>query len=645
MKALLCAAIMAAAAAPASVLVVTDRRGRPLRATVHTAGGAAVPTDSCGRAELPEEAATVTVAAIGYESWRGELSGDSTVELREAAVPSGVVIPVTADAGGSMRLRAPSTSLVRSRTLSAPHDGIAAELHASSPGIYVRDYGGGMRVLSVSVRGAEAGQTGFSIDGHRFQSPLDGMGPADLDMGMFRGVEVARGGASSAEPGAISGSVNLLTPGPSAPDMLHIWGGSRGAAGLRASAGLGDAGLSIGLRRLEGKGQGLASSALVSGLAGGCRWGGLVRTARGETEPPTWSPLSAGWRSSTGMAGWADLEAGSFELSLDGMGEVTDYRTEFPQETEDTHRQISLGGEGVWNASEWLALGLGAGVEGARSTSIGNRERTSANGRLVLAEDLGPVAVRAEARLDAADDGEVGLSASASASIPVPGTGLSAYCSGARSFRRPTFNDLYWPKDAFAEGNGELQPETALEGELGLAGSWAGASASACGYLASTRDQITWLPEADGVWRPDNVSRVRRAGLELQGELVAGRLGLRGSLTASSAVDRTEGASSCGCRMPYRPDLVGGGWASLDLGPFAVSCRASGRSLSYRNRTQTDYLPGYWLLGAGVSLDLSPGVGLRVDGRNLTDREYEVTDGYPGDPRSVAVMLQWKESE
>jgi len=644
MKALLCAAILVAGSVPASVLVVTDRAERPLRATVHTASGAALPTDSCGRAELPEEAGMVTVAAIGYESWRGELSGDSTVELREAAVPSGVVIPVTADAGGSMRLRAPSTSLVRFRSLSAPPDGIAAELHSASPGIYVRDYGGGMRVLSLSVRGAEAGQTGFSIDGHRFQSPLDGMGPADLDLGMFRAVEVARGGAASAEPGAISGSVNLLTPGPSAPDMLQVWGGSGGGAGLRASAGLGGAGLSIGLRRLEGERQGLASSALVSGLTGGFRWGGLVRTARGETEPPTWSPLSAGWRSSTGVAGWADLEAGAFTLSLDGKGEVTDYRTDFPSETADTHRQLSLGGRGIWNASGWLGLGLGARVEGARSTSIGNRRRTSANGRLVLGEDLGPLAVRAEARLDAADDGETGLSASASASVPVPGTGLSAYCSGARSFRRPTFNDLYWPKDAFARGNGDLQPETALEGEVGLAGSWDGASASACGYLASTRDQITWLPDADGVWRPENVSRVRRAGLELQGELAAGRLGLRGSLTTSSAVDRTEGASTCGCRMPYRPDLVGGGEASLDLERFAVSCRVSGRSLSYRNRTQTDYLPGYWLLGAGVSLDLGPGVRLRVVGRNLTDREYEVTDGYPGDPRTVAVILQWKES-
>jgi vitamin B12 transporter len=345
------------------------------------------------------------------------------------------------------------------------------------------------------------------------------------------------------------------------------------------------------------------------------------------------------------MAGWADLEGRAFRLSLDCRGEVTAYRADLPPPTRDTHRQLSLGAECVWNASEWLAPGLGTQVEGVESTSIGDHGRTSANGSLVLGEDLGPVAVRAETRLDVADDGDLGLSASASASVPVPEIGLTAYCSAARSFRRPTFNDLYWPEDAFAEGNEELQPETALEGEMGLAGSWAGASASACGYLASTRDQITWLAGADGLWRPENVSRVRRAGLELQGELTLGRLGFGGSLTVSSSVDRTEGASSYGCRMPYRPDLVGGGEASLDLGRVALRCRFSGRSLSYRNRTQTDYLPGYWLLGAGVSLGLSRDVLLRVDGRNLTDREYEVTDGYPGDPRSVGVMLQWKGSE
>jgi len=626
--------------------VVLDRAGRPLRATVHTAEGGAFPTDSYGRAELPGGVGDVEVTAIGYESWIGSLSGDSVIVLRASAVPSGVVIPVTAETGGSVRPGSPSTTLVGEGTLAAPPDGIAPELNGASPGIYVREYGGGMRVLSLSVRGAEAGQTGFSIDGHSLQSPLDGMGPGDLDLGIFRALEVARGGASSSEPGAVSGTVNLLTPSPSTPGMLQLWGGTDGSAGCRAFTGPSGGGLAVSLRRLAEDGQGLASSALLSRLSGDWRWGGLLRMSQGSTEAPTWSPRSAGWRRSTGVAGWADLRGESFDLSLECGGESMQYRAEFPEEVRDTHRHLSAGAEGAWRLLQWLSAGLGGRAEGVRSTALGERVRVSGSGILSLGGELGPLSLSAEARLGAAEGGAPGIGASASASVPIPSSGgLTAYCSGSRSFRRPTFNDLYWPEEAFAEGNPDLEPETALEAEAGIAGSWGPVDASACGYLASTRNQITWLPDAAGVWRPDNVSRVRRKGLELQGELDLGRLGLRGSLTASSSVDRTEGEASFGCRMPYRPDLVGGGEAELDLDGVALSCRVSGRSLSYRNRTQTDYLPGYWLLGAGISIRIRTGAILRVDARNLTDREYEVTDGYPGEPRSMTVMLGLKGSQ
>ena len=37
-----------------------------------------------------------------------------------------------------------------------------------------------------------------------------------------------------------------------------------------------------------------------------------------------------------------------------------------------------------------------------------------------------------------------------------------------RSFRAPSFNDLYWPDDGFAYGNPDLKPETATNMDFGL---------------------------------------------------------------------------------------------------------------------------------------------------------------------------------
>lgn len=625
----------------AGELTVVDASGRPLQAVVFDAGGKVLAAGGEGKVNLPAGVDSIRVTALGYRDWTGPVPADSTVVLAASAVPSGVVIPVSGS-GGRLAGRIPSTTTMGEDVLASPPEGLAAELNARSPGLYAREYGGGMRVLSISLRGAEAGQTGFMVAGHSLQSPLDGAGPGELDLGIFGGMEVARGGAASSEPGAISGTVNLLPRPPGSAGMLQVWGGTHGAAGTRAALGLPSGSLALSLRRLSGGRGGASASAVLSILAGSWRWGGLAHAGSGETEPPDWSPDAVGWRSRLGLSGWADGELGPLGVSFDCTGETMEYSADFPQEVDDTHRNLSVRAEATAEPAGWLSLGCGGGLEAARSTTLGSRRRLLGHGRAAGAGRLGGLSVAAEAEFTASDGGEAGLGASISASVPLEGTGAEAYASVSRSLRFPTFNDLYWPRDAFAEGNPGLSPERATEAELGITGAWGGLEASACGYAALTEDQIAWLPDAEGVWRPKNVAEVRRLGAELQAALDAGAAGLAASMTAGSSVDLSPGEPTQGCRMPYKPDLVGGGECFLDAGPLRLSAGLSARSLSYRNRTQTDYLPGYVLLNAGVTARLGGGVTLRVEGSNLTDREYEVTDGYPGRGRGAAVSMEWK---
>ena len=628
-------------------LLVLGEDGAAVRGALVVTESTSYITDSLGLALLPEDAVVLKVNALGYLEWSGRYPSDGMVALTPSAVPSGVVIPVRATRSASMRDRTPSTSVLSARLLGVSPEGAAHRLNSRVPGLFARGYGGGMTVLSISLRGAEAGQTGLSLNGHRLQSARDGLGPGELDLGLFGAMEIARGGAASQVPGAISGTINLRSLRPSAPDRLELWGSSEGTAGARTGLGLDSGRLAVSIRRLQGTPSGYAAAALGSVYSQGWRCGTLLHSAQGVTEAPTWSPESGGWRERTGLLAWADGSCGTLplEISLDFRGERMTYSASGQGAERDTHTDGSLAGTLTWRGCSWFSLGGGMTIDGVSSTALGSHQRAAAHTIVGLGWKPGELSMSLEARGQGSSEGGPEGGFSLSASSPLLEQWLRIYGSLARSFRRPTYNDLYWPEDAFAQGNPQLRPERAWEGELGVAASASGLGITVCGYLSSTRDQIAWLPDASGIWSPENVSRVRRMGLEIQSGFREGTLSLDGGMTIGSSVDRTPGAASFDCRMPYRPDIVGGLEASLMLPGLTLRTNISGRSLVYKNRTQTDYIPGYWLLGAGASLPLTRRLELHLDAGNLLGREYEVTDGYPGEGENVSLLLRWEGGE
>lgn len=90
----------------------------------------------------------------------------------------------------------------------------------------------------------------------------------------------------------------------------------------------------------------------------------------------------------------------------------------------------------------------------------------------------------------------------------------------ARSFRIPTFNDLYW-KSAGAEGNPDLKPELGWSTEMGVAfdnkldNSSLGMEAT---VFSNHIDQwIQWIPKGSSLWTPVNVEKVWARGVEVRG--------------------------------------------------------------------------------------------------------------------------------
>ncbi|MDX1428994.1 MAG: TonB-dependent receptor, partial [Rhodothermales bacterium] len=82
-----------------------------------------------------------------------------------------------------------------------------------------------------------------------------------------------------------------------------------------------------------------------------------------------------------------------------------------------------------------------------------------------------------------------------------------------RTFRSPTFNDLFW-KGAGAEGDPGLVPEEGLSADVGLHSRVGGLRLEMTAFYQSVTNRIMWLPGTDGTWRPQNVGRTSSVGVE-----------------------------------------------------------------------------------------------------------------------------------
>ncbi|TXE10695.1 TonB-dependent receptor [Gelidibacter salicanalis] len=84
--------------------------------------------------------------------------------------------------------------------------------------------------------------------------------------------------------------------------------------------------------------------------------------------------------------------------------------------------------------------------------------------------------------------------------------------NGSKNYRVPSFNDLYWNPG----GNLELVPELSYQVDLGHEFSSRFMDVKFNTYYIKTKDMIQWVPDHTGLFRPQNVSKVRNYGAELE---------------------------------------------------------------------------------------------------------------------------------
>ena len=218
-----------------------------------------------------------------------------------------------------------------------------------------------------------------------------------------------------------------------------------------------------------------------------------------------------------------------------------------------------------------------------------------------------------------------------------------------RSFRMPSFNDLYY---TFV-GNSSLKPENAMQYDLGFRHGFEPVRGlesefKADFYYNMVTDKIIAVPTANQFrWTMYNIGRVHVQGMDLKWSLnwdKKAQDALKASLTMRYSFQRSRDFSTPGSvtwkgQIPYIPMHSGSatgtvGWKDWDLSLnyVASSTRWSSSANIPDYRTSPFQTLDAWISRTfkGKGSAGRPGeLTLRLALRNLMDEKYEVVQGYP----------------
>ena len=628
---------------------------------------------------------TVLVSRVGY----GEKEYDNLDASLKATLylhPSPVRlkgITVTAFRTPSPVAKSGPVSIVEVGESGAKGRTSVAELLTGLPSAFIKDYG---NLAMVGLRGADAEQTLILLDGVRLNSAQDNLFDlTTLPLSSAQRVEVVRGN-NSALYGAnsIGGLVNIIPP---EPERL----------GARATAGLG----SLGRRYLQathtnwsdplgyvvalsldrtggsftyrdtadsvrervnadiGSQDVMAKGVYAQGRHRVSLLGQYNVTRRGVPGPTSWPADSARMDDFRGIAHVAyDLQETDNARLESRLYHHQSWRHYQNPDTlawvNDTHVTTVSGITAKQTAhfAGWMTGVVGLEGERAqfRSSAIGVPQRWTGSGwaeaRLRWHRfDIVPMA-RFDWLSDSRKQPDSSLTRSntrvVSPKLTLTYSGpdwFDLYASVGRSFRTPTFNELYWPEDPWTRGNPQLKPEWATSIDLNAAARYGSSVSGRLGvWHSSLTDLIQWQPDSAFVYRPVNLDTATITGSELE-------------LTVNSKHLRVVGHAAYMLARSHDKDLIYRPRLSLAVShllrwrlvQLSWDVRRTGER--YTVPDNTDSLPGFLLFDVGIGFTPTLGrleTALRGGVRNLLDRQYEVMKGYPVPGRNWYAELELK---
>jgi vitamin B12 transporter len=192
------------------------------------------------------------------------------------------------------------------------------------------------------------------------------------------------------------------------------------------------------------------------------------------------------------------------------------------------------------------------------------------------------------------------------------------YLSAGRAFRAPSFNDLYFP----GFSNPLLRPEKSESGEFG----WRLTRKAFQLNLAVFENKIEDLIAFDSATsRPQNIRRARIRGWELGVDTNWAGIAWRTRITAQRPED-----ADTDKQLRSRAKLLGslGGSTTIGAWKLGSDVTSSGTRFDSANEAPTSRMSGYALWNAFARYRIDREWSVDITGNNLTDRKYELAQGY-----------------
>ena len=203
---------------------------------------------------------------------------------------------------------------------------------------------------------------------------------------------------------------------------------------------------------------------------------------------------------------------------------------------------------------------------------------------------------------------------------------IKLHALAAKSFRAPTFNDLFWPREDYGiwggvEGNPHIMPEKAISYEAGFSTYiFKKFKTDITLFKTKYRDLIEWAMDSTFWWRPNNVSSAVTKGVEAEVEYdIQEYLKTKFNYTYLEARN-----SSINKKLAYRPSNLYK--FSVIYTPFerwelGVSLLYKG--LRYADTDNTLILKGYTSVSFNTAYRINQYAQLLFEIKNILDRSYQ----------------------
>jgi len=198
------------------------------------------------------------------------------------------------------------------------------------------------------------------------------------------------------------------------------------------------------------------------------------------------------------------------------------------------------------------------------STEVGDKKRDTNSGHATASYNkklngfIDGIEAAIALRYDSPSDFDNALSPRFSISANHSGEiNLALLAHVTKSYKAPSFNDLYWPQDAFAVGNPDLIPEKGDNYDIGLTSSFGDISLSTNYFNNDVKNLILWAqdPSVNNLWTPHNISKTSTQGLEtsLTISLFDKNVIINGEYTYMKALDKGPDKNRHDKYIIYRP--------------------------------------------------------------------------------------------